>query len=294
MSKIADLHMHTDVSTDGQFTPQEIINIAKEKGLQYISVTDHNSTQSVKEAIELGKKAGITVIPGTELDCHHHGVSLHILGYGIDIKDQALLDYEQELIKQDQDNSLKLIEAVESTGIIVDRDKVYELAKNDIVVGEMIAEVVLDDERNNDHPLLTEFRPGGRRSDNPQVNFYWDICAQGKVAYVPSTYKTLNEAIEMITNAGGIPIFAHPGNNIKQNRELAIDIYNQGLKGMEVYTSYHDDETTKFYEALAKELNCLVTVGSDFHGKTKPAIDMGMVETPNEREHLERFLAALQ
>jgi len=294
MSKYADLHMHTYISSDGQYTPQEIINIAKEKNLKIIAVADHNSTQSVTETIELGKEVGISVIPATELDCHYNGTHLHILGYGININYQPLKDYEQVLIKQDQDNSLKSIEAIEKTGIIVDRDKVYQLAKNNIVIAEMIAEVVLADPRNDDHPLLAEFREGKSRSDNPYVNFYWDLCAQGKVAHIPGTnYITLEEAITMIKEAGGIAIFAHPGNNIKQNRELAIEIYNKGLSGFEVYSSYHDEETTEFYLHLARELDALITVGSDFHGKTKPAIQMGSIEFPDELIHLSSFLKAL-
>lgn len=294
MSKIADLHMHSHISSDGQYTPQELISIAKDKGLKIIAVADHNSTQSVKETMALGKKENIHVIPAVELDCHYHGVHLHILGYGIDPDYQPLLDYEQLILEQDQNNSQKLIEAVEKTGIIVDRDKVNQLAKNGVIIAEMIAEVVLDDPRNDNNPLLLDYREGGSRSDNPPVNFYWDLCAQGKPAHVPgASFITLEEAITMIKGAGGICIFAHPGNNIKTNKELAIEIYNKGLSGFEVYSSYHTPETTEFYLNLANELNALITVGSDFHGKTKPAIQMGSVNFPNEEKHLRAFLKAL-
>lgn len=294
MSKLCDLHMHTYISTDGEYTPEELINTAREKNLKVISVTDHNSTQSVSETIILGDHEDILVIPGTELDCHYNGVHLHILGYGIDINYQPLKDYEQKIIKQDQDNTQKQIKAIEDLGIIIDHEKVYNLSKNNIVIPEMIAEVVLQDSRNDDHPLLKPYRQNGTRSDNPNVNFYWDLCAQGKPAHIEGdAFITLQEAIHMIKEAGGIPIFAHPGNNIKQNKELAIEIYNQGLQGFEVYSSYHDQETTQFYLQLANQLNALITIGSDYHGKNKPAIQMGSVEVENEKEHLQRFLDKL-
>ena len=107
------------------------------------------------------------------------------------------------------------------------------------------------------------------------------------------TYISLEEAITLITEAGGVPVFAHPGNNIGQDREMAIDIMSYGLKGIEAYSSYHNQETTQFYLQLAKELDVFVTVGSDYHGKNKPAITLGGVEVEDEAALIETFLSAI-
>ena len=85
----------------------------------------------------------------------------------------------------------------------------------------------------------------------------------------------LSQAISLILDTGGIPVFAHPGQNIGMNQELLEEIIHEGIHGIEVYSSYHDHETTKFYLAQAREHDLIITAGSDFHGKNKPSIELG-------------------
>lgn len=294
MSKLIDLHMHTNISSDGEFSPTELMEMVAQAGLKIVAIADHNSARAYEPAAKVADALGITLIPAIELDALYKGRILHILGYNIDPKDPALLENDFAVRKLEKENSELLMDKVAALGIHFDREKVLDLTIDGIVVAEMIAEVALADPRNDQHPLLKPLRPGGARSDNPYVNFYWDVCAQGKPAFVPMTYISLEEAITHITNAGGVPVFAHPGNNIGTDYEMALDIMSYGLKGIEAYSSYHDLETTQFYLALAHELKVLVTVGSDFHGKNKPAISLGSVEVENESEIIDAFLAAKQ
>ena len=148
-----------------------------------------------------------------------------------------------------------------------------------MITGEIIAEVALQDERN--HPLMKEYLPGGSRSDNPFVNFYWDYCAQSKPAYVPIHYISLKEAVDMIHAAGGIAVLAHPGNNTKENLSLIDAIFAYDVKGMEVYSSYHSPEQIAFYKDYAEQHYLMITMGSDFHGKTKPSIALGGSHCPD-------------
>ncbi len=293
MSKIIDLHMHTNISSDGDFSPEELLRQVKESGLKIIAIADHNSARAIKPARPFAETYGIQLIPAIELDALYHGRILHILGYNIDPTDEALLANDLAVRKLELENSSVLMDKVAALDIHFDREAVLAISAEGIVVAEMIAEIALADPRNDNHPLLLPLRPGGARSDNPYVNFYWDICAQGKPAFVPMTYISLEEAITLITKAGGVPVFAHPGNNIGRNREMAIDIMSYGLKGIEAYSSYHDAETTQFYLELANELDVFVTVGSDYHGKNKPAITLGGVEVENEEALIEAFLAAI-
>lgn len=294
MSKVIDLHMHTYFSSDGEYSPEELMHKVHEAGLRIVAIADHNTAGAFVEAKPIADALGIELIPAIELDAIHAGRILHILGYNIDPQDEAILANEHVVREREAENSVKLIEKVEALGIQFERAEVYELSMDGIVVAEMIAEVALNDPRNDAHPLLEELRPGKSRGDNPYVNFYWDICSQGKPAFVPMDYISLEEAVALIRKAGGVPVFAHPGNNIGMDRSLALEIMGEGLAGIEAYSSYHDEETTKFYVDLARELDVFVTVGSDFHGKNKPAIVPGGVDVDDEAELIEAFSRQLE
>ena len=179
----------------------------------------------------------------------------------------------------------ELIEKVEALGIYIDKEKLNELCPDGIVVAEDIAEVVIPDEKNKNHPLLQPYFKNGNRSDNPFVNFYWDICSQGKPAYVKMDYMALIDAIQIIHEANGICVVAHPGNNFKGKDAILEEILQMNVEGLEVYSSYHTPEQIEHYLQLAHKHNKLVTVGSDFHGKTKPNIKMGST-SPKDAENI--------
>ena len=274
-----DLHMHSIYSDDGEYTPTELMKMCKDAGLQIVAIADHNSTKAIPEARNAAEKLKLTYIPAIELDCTIHGVDLHVLGYGIDENNQALLDNAEYVKKQAQNVGKEQIEKVKALGFYIDEDACYALSHEGVITGEIIAEVALQDERN--HPLMKEYLPCGSRSDNPFVNFYWDYCAQSKPAYVPIHYISLKEAVDMIHAAGGIAVLAHPGNNTKENLSLIDAIFAYDVKGMEVYSSYHSPEQIAFYKDYAEQHYLMITMGSDFHGKTKPSIALGGSHCPD-------------
>lgn len=274
-----DLHMHSIYSDDGEYTPTELMKMCKDAGLQIVAIADHNSTKAIPEARNAAEKLKLTYIPAIELDCTIHGVDLHVLGYDIDENNQALLDNAEYVKKQAQNVGKEQIEKVKALGFYIDEDACYALSHEGVITGEIIAEVALQDERN--HPLMKEYLPGGSRSDNPFVNFYWDYCAQSKPAYVPIHYISLKEAVDMIHAAGGIAVLAHPGNNTKENLSLIDAIFAYDVKGMEVYSSYHSPEQIAFYKDYAEQHYLMITMGSDFHGKTKPSIALGGSHCPD-------------
>lgn len=268
-----DLHMHSHYSDDGEFTPAELMRLCKDAGLQIVAIADHNTIEAIPEAKKEAEKLGLTYLPAVELDCQIQDVNLHVLGYGIDDQDNNLIKNAERMSKLSVEASSIQIELCEKLGLTIDHDACYALAKNGAVTGEIIAEVALSDSRN--HEILKEYLPQGSRSDNPYVNFYWDFCSQGKPAYVPMDFISLKEAVDMIHHANGIAVLAHPGNNTKENIPLLDAIFAQGVQGMEVYSSYHTPQQIQFYETYAKQHRLLVTMGSDFHGKTKPSISLG-------------------
>lgn len=181
------------------------------------------------------------------------------------------------------------MQLVKDLGIYFEKEKVLALAIEGVVTGEMIAEVALKDKRNQNNHLLEPYRRNGKRSDNPYVNFYWDFCSQGKMAYVPVQFISLSEAIQLIKKAGGIAVLAHPGINIWQYQNKLEGIIACGIDGIEVYSSYHDDNTVAFYNEQAEKFHLLKTIGSDFHGKTKPSIKLGSINCPQEADIYYKF-----
>ena len=292
IKNIIDLHMHSGYSDDGEFKPSVLVQMCKDAGLKYIAVADHNSVKGVEEAVNKGEELGVKVIPAIEIDCTYEGVNLHVLGYYIDYNLKEFGELEENILEQEKKASPERLRLVEETGIYVNRDKLSKIAKNGIIIGEDIAEASVYEPENKENPLIKPYLEGGSRSDNPYVNFYWDICAQGKPAYVPVHFISLKEAVDLINKAGGIPILAHPGNNIHEDKKLLDGILDSGVKGMEVYSSYHTPEQVSFYRKEAEELNILMTCGSDFHGKTKPSIKLGdcKCDKDTESEIIEKFI----
>lgn len=270
-----DLHMHSYYSDDGEFEPKQLIDLCLEKNIKYFSIADHNSVRGIKEAKEYCVGKNINIIPAIELDCTFNEINLHVLGYGIDYDKTVFYDIEDNIIKQEQFASKKRMKLVKELGIDFSDDVINSLSRNGVVNGEMIAEAAMKFDKNHENPLLMPYYENGSRSDNPYVNFYWDYCAQGKAAYAEVNFISLQEAINIIEESGGIPILAHPGNNIKENINLLEQIISCGIKGIEVYSSYHSKEQVEFYKKFSLKHKLLLTCGSDFHGKTKPSIVIG-------------------
>ena len=270
-----DLHMHSYYSDDGEFEPKQLIDLCLEKNIKYFSIADHNSVRGIKEAKEYCVGKNINIIPAIELDCTFNEINLHVLGYGIDYDKTVFYDIEDNIIKQEQFASKKRMKLVKELGIDFSDEVINSLSRNGVVNGEMIAEAAMEFDKNHENPLLMPYYENGSRSDNPYVNFYWDYCAQGKAAYAEVNFISLQEAISIIEESGGIPILAHPGNNIKENINLLEQIISCGIKGIEVYSSYHSKEQVEFYKKFSLKHKLLLTCGSDFHGKTKPSIVIG-------------------
>jgi len=285
MSRV-DLHMHTKVSGDGEFTPLQIIERAKRQNMEIIAITDHDSVSANEECIRLGKEAGIKVIPGVELgvtmDC---GVPLHVTAYGIDYKDPRFIEREKTLRDWHISIGSTIIEKAKNIGFIFDDEKVYAKGNDGVITSEMVGEAILEDKRNDNDPRMDPYRKGHEKSDNPGFNFYKDFYCLGKPCYIERGEQnlTLKECSELIHSTGGIMCLAHPGHNIKHDLKLLEEIASYNLQGIEAYSSYHNQDDIDFFLQEAKRLNLIVTVGSDFHGKVKPAIEMGSIACDEEK-----------
>jgi predicted metal-dependent phosphoesterase TrpH len=154
----------------------------------------------------------------------------------------------------------------------------------------MFAEVLLHKPEYRDHTMLRPYRAGGLRSDNPYVNFYCDFYAQGKPCYAKEMYPSLEDGIALIKENYGKAVLAHPGINLQNRFDLFTEMIALGIDGVEAFSSYHDESCAKHFYDEAQKHSLLVTCGSDFHGKTKPAIRLGESGCFVEQREVERQL----
>lgn len=275
MKKI-DLHMHSCFSDDGELTVEEIIDRAIEKEMDIISITDHNSVKAVEAALVYAKDKDIKVIPGIEIDCIFKDINLHVLGYNIDHKNKCFEELESNVLNQERmASNEKIDKIIDYTGLNLDKEEVLKRAHNGIVTGELIAEILLEDESNRKSNILKPYLPGGSKSDMPYVNFYWDYFSKGNPAYVHIDFISLKEALNMIHNNGGFAVIAHPGNNLKNDLSVIDEIIAEGIDGIEVFSTYHSQSNIEYFYNKAIENKLKITCGSDFHGKNKPNIKIG-------------------
>ena len=277
-----DLHMHSNYSTDGEFSPAQLVDLCLEAGLTHAAIADHNSVRAVAKAFSAAEGTCLTVIPAIEVDCDFKGINLHLLGYGIDHNAPIFSQIEEDTLQQAQDNSALLMRLVRQLGIDFEDAVVGGVAHEGVVTGEVLAEAALVYDCQGKNPLLDPYRGEGDRSDNPYVNFHWDFCAQGKPAHTPMEFISLAQAIEIVQSHHGVPVLAHPGLNVKEDHKLLGEIIAAGVLGIEVYSSYHNPAQMAFYRDATQSQGLLVTCGSDFHGKTKKSIRVGGVDCEGE------------
>lgn len=260
MSRI-DLHLHTTHS-DGSQSPAEVVRLAHEAGVSALAITDHDITTGLPEAIAAGQELGIEIIPGIEISSRHGESELHVLGYFLKWQDAQLNARLMTLRESRHRRNPKIIELLQAAGIDITYDEVRAVAGSDSVGRPHIARVLMDKK------VVTTAKEAFDR-----------FLAEGKAAYVPRDLPAPVDAIRWIKDAGGLAVLAHP-TWVKTTEgtltDLARQLKEQGLDGVEVHYSTHTPRQTRTYLSLAKQLGLLVTGGSDFHGMTKPDIEVGI------------------
>ena len=269
-----DFHLHSNYISDGEFEVADIVKKCSAQGIELFSLTDHNSVKGTEEAIASAQQASIELLPGIEIDCNYKGTDLHILGYNINWKSKDFADLEKDVDTKVMASFTEMIANLNKLGFVIDTEAVISKANGKLPTGELIAEVMLSDKKYYSTPLVP-YMEGGERSDMPYINFYLDYFAQGKPAFVPIDYMSYSDCIAMIKDNGGTPIVAHPGLNLRGKENIVEELLENGAEGMEVFNNYHSSEQMAYFATLVQQKDCIMTCGSDFHGKTKPLSDIG-------------------
>ena len=278
-----DLHIHTVASGDGEFSPQAIIRFAKEKELETIAITDHDSVDSVEEAICLGEKCGIEVIPACEFSSRYEDTWLHILGYFLDYQSPAIREWCRNIAKNRLDNVDEQIAKLQEAGLYIDKEEF--LKENPQPMPICYGKALFEDARNKNNKLLEPYR----EMDNRLVQFALDWLVSGQAYNVPQALPSAEDVISLIVNNGGIPVLAHPAVTLGTSSDDVISKFlSLGVQGIEASTSWHKKEEQDYYLQFCQEKNILATCGSDFHGRSKPNIALGQVEN-NSNEVVEQL-----
>ncbi len=256
-----DLHVHSNAS-DGSYAPAEVVRQAKAGGLKAIALTDHDTVDGLPEAVAAGERLGVEVIPGVEISAQCPGCTMHILGLFVDYHN-GLLDQRLAVLKQARlDRNPQIIAKLNALNIPITMARVEEISGGGQVGRPHIARALVE--------------AGYVRSIQEAFDTYLRL---GGKAYVSKFRFPPEMALAMIREAKGIPVLAHP---FTLNLGSAFALKNRitelkglGVVGLEVFYSEHTPEQETLYLKLARELNLLVTGGSDYHGQNKPEITLG-------------------
>jgi predicted metal-dependent phosphoesterase TrpH len=253
-----DLHAHSHFS-DGTLSPAALVARAIERRLAALSITDHDSLEALEPARDAAG-TGLELIPGIELSSSLGGFELHILGYYPDPTHEGLR-VRLEAFRRDRLNRIHaMVERLAQLGIGIDADEVVELAGPGVV--------------GRPHVAVALVRAGHAESIDDAFKRYLGRLG---VAYIPRPAFRPEEAIDLVHDAGGLSVLAHPGPALADT--VVEQLVAVGLRGIEVWHPQHGSATIRRYRELARKLDLLETGGSDFHGPNRGA-DLGEIPVP--------------
>lgn len=265
-----DLHVHSTVS-DGGKSPSEVVQRAAELGVCVLSLTDHNSIDGIEEAQEEAESYHIKFIPGIEIDTTFKGLDWHILGYGFDTSNQKLNKKLRVTQKRRKEHAESVTKKLSIIGFLIDFQEVLNLGARSISNYHIIR--VLMKHKKNRERIFEDIHPFPDIFE--VIQFYTD---PGKPAYVPHQDLHIKEIVQLIKQAGGVPIVSHPGiHHTDWEAEYPLDedikeIVSMGVEGIEAISPKHPYQEIVHYTKLAKKLGVIITAGSDYHGVNIPGI----------------------
>jgi predicted metal-dependent phosphoesterase TrpH len=254
-----DLHVHTTAS-DGQYSPTEVVRTACKLGLTAIAITDHDTTDGVEEALAAASETTLKVIPGVEISTDIPHSEVHILGYYVAYK-EPLFQAKLAVFRDSRlDRAQRMVTKLARMGLVLDWKRVSQIAGAATVGRPHVAQAMVE--------------KGYVDSIDEAFDRY--INRNGP-AYVERMKLSPVEAVQLILEADGIPVLAHPLYVVRVVPRLA----QNGLAGLEAYYTGYTADETRFLVDLAAKYGLLVTGGTDFHGEdVQPQHPLGGVMVP--------------
>lgn len=256
----ADLHLHTFFS-DGTYSPEELATQARRHGFQAIALTDHDTVEGCEPAARECAAVNIEFIPGTELTAEQGGHEIHILGYCLELGNRRLLSELAKFQAVRQERIREMVSRLNQLNVPLTTEAVFQLANCRAPGRPHVARA------------LVEARLCGSLDEA-----FERFLKKNRPAWVPKFKMSALQAIELIHQAGGVAVMAHPGLN--RTDEVIPAMVEAGLDGLECFHTKHSTATSNHYLGLAGHYHLLITGGSDCHGASKGRPVMGTVKLP--------------
>ncbi len=254
-----DLHIHTTYS-DGMLNPEQIVDTAIDCGLDVIALTDHDNVLSHKVACDYSKtkNAELEIISGVEINTIYKGFEVHILGYFMDEKNSdfvEMIKFQQKARIEQTHQIIKLL--AKKQGIKIKFEDVQKLVAPMGSIGRP-------------HIARAITSSGGTAN---VMEAYAKFINNSSDVYVERKTVSPHDAVEVISEAGGIPVFAHPI-DVDIADDLTCELVSYGLRGIEAYHRKHSPAAVEHFSTLAEKYGLIVTGGSDFHA---PSLNHGTI-----------------
>ena len=270
--KFADLHLHTHFS-DGTWSPEDLAANARRHNLTCFALTDHDSVEGCARAAIAAAAQGVEFIVGTELTAEQDGREIHLLGYLFDIDNVRLLTEMGRFQEVRQNRIREIVSRLNQMHIPLEVEAVFALANCNAPGRPHVARALV---------------AAGLCGDLDEA--FERFLKKNRPAWVPKFKMSASHAIELIHQAGGVTVMAHPGLN--HCDEVIPLMVEAGLDGIECLHTKHSTMTVEHYVEMADHYNLLVTGGSDCHGMSKGKPLIGTVKLPYENVERLRAKAA--
>ncbi len=247
-----DLHIHSNCS-DGILTPEQVVQKAKDFGMQCIAIADHDTLSGVSRAQQEGGRIGVQVLSAVELSTVSTNREVHILVYGLDCSDASLLSEMDNISNLRNNRNIELAAKLARHGMPIDLDGIQRNCSGSVGRPAIAAEMV---------------RLGYVSS---VIEAFEKFIGKGKPCYVQTARLTPEDAISLATRYGGVSVLAHPRNlrmSHLQCESYVAHLAQCGLHGIESAYFSHTKVERKFYNKLARKHNLIITGGSDYHDNT--------------------------
>ncbi len=250
--KKADFHVHTNYS-DGIYSPEKIVDIALDAGLEAVALTDHDNILAYNVAKnylkEIGKEEQLEIIQGVEVNTLYKNYEVHILGYFMNPENE---DFQNLLKVQQQARINQTLEIID----LLDKKEGIKISFESIS-----AQVAEGGSIGRPHIAKAITSAGGTSS---VIEAYSKYINDNSPVYVQRKTVSPQDAVEIIYDAGGVPVIAHP-HDIDIAESLIKDLMAYGLRGIEAYHRKHSPAVVEYFSSMAEKFGLIVTGGSDFH-----------------------------
>ncbi|MCH5152520.1 MAG: PHP domain-containing protein [Clostridiales bacterium] len=243
-----DLHIHTNCS-DGLFAPEAIVEMAKERGLDCIAITDHDTFQGVERARGRAHELGLKYVVGAEISSVLNGLDVHMLAYNVDIDNPEFRVAMERISDLRNQRNIAIVGKLHEHGIDIDLDALKQKVNS---VGRAV--------------IAREMVRLGAAKD--VADAFERYVGTGKCCFVQTRRLTPVEVVRFTLQFGGIPVLAHPKQlhmNEREFEEFLKPLVKAGLAGIEANYFTHNMPERNFYNKMAKKYKLIVTGGSDFH-----------------------------